>query len=165
MTEIQPSDLRVRIITSARRKKTVSARIVGESDLPSEVTQVVGTDRHSQLHAFITAMIDASAGAGAIGLDTTHAQALADFRAFNYDRIYLRPDAKVQAKNVIALLQQLTEWLAHHPQHIGDGLTPTSASEATAQAVRYVSGMTDRFALTMAVEHLGWDPQALPRGV
>jgi hypothetical protein len=32
-------------------------------------------------------------------------------------------------------------------------------------AVRWVSGMTDRFALGLAVEKLGWDPAALPRGV
>jgi len=31
--------------------------------------------------------------------------------------------------------------------------------------VRYVSGMTDRFAYRLAVERLGWDPAALPRGV
>ena len=31
--------------------------------------------------------------------------------------------------------------------------------------VRYVSGMTDRYALASGVELLGWRPDALPRGV
>ena len=38
-------------------------------------------------------------------------------------------------------------------------------AEAAALAVQYVSGMTDRFALGLGVELLGWRPEALPRGV
>ena len=36
-------------------------------------------------------------------------------------------------------------------------------SEALAAAVLHVSGMTDRYALRMAEQHLGWDPAKLPR--
>ncbi len=144
----------------------VSAGIVGPADLPPEVTEVVGNDRRSQLHRFITAMVDSSADCGAIGLAQTEADALASFRAFNYDRIYLRPEARAQAASVIQLLQQLTEWLVTNPTRIGDGSPhdPGSA-EATADAVHYVSGMTDRFALGLAVAHLGWPVDKLPRGV
>ena len=144
----------------------VAASIVTEDDLPTEVLDTVGGDRRSQLHGFITAMVDSSAFAGAIGLDPTTAEALAAFRAFNFDRIYLRPDARVQAASVIKLLQQLTEWLIEHPACIGTGVAPsTPQNDITAHAVQYVSGMTDRFALNLAVEHLGWEPNTLPRGV
>jgi len=37
--------------------------------------------------------------------------------------------------------------------------------ETAAVAVRYVSGMTDRYALGLGVELLGWRPEHLPRGV
>lgn len=142
----------------------VDAQIVGELDLPETVTGVVGSDRRTQLHGFITSMIDASATAGAIGLDRSTADALAAFRQFNYDRIYLRPEAREQAATVIDLLQQLTEWLILHPAHIGDLVVPGAETDAiTAAAVRYVSGMTDRFALNLAVEHLGWARDKLPR--
>ena len=33
------------------------------------------------------------------------------------------------------------------------------------EAVTYVAGMTDRFAFTQAVAHLGWDPASLPAGL
>ena len=36
--------------------------------------------------------------------------------------------------------------------------------EAAAVAVRYVSGMTDRYALGLGVELLGWRPEDLPAG-
>jgi dGTPase len=31
--------------------------------------------------------------------------------------------------------------------------------------VRYVSGMTDRYAFRTAVSTLGWDPARLPQGI
>jgi len=44
------------------------------------------------------------------------------------------------------------------------GLVPGSP-ETAAVVVRYVSGMTDRYALGLGVELLGWRPDDLPRGV
>jgi dGTP triphosphohydrolase len=37
--------------------------------------------------------------------------------------------------------------------------------DTAAIAVRYVSGMTDRYALALGVELLGWRLDALPSGV
>ena len=39
------------------------------------------------------------------------------------------------------------------------------AVETAAVVVRYVSGMTDRYALGLGVELLGWRSEHLPRGV
>jgi hypothetical protein len=48
----------------------------------------------------------------------------------------------------------------------GDAVAPPAgSSEAAALAVHYVSGMTDRFALALGVDLLGWRPDDLPRGV
>jgi hypothetical protein len=48
----------------------------------------------------------------------------------------------------------------------GEVVAPTRGSpEAAALAVRYVSGMTDRYALGLGVDLLGWRPEDLPRGV
>ncbi|MGH9183674.1 MAG: HD domain-containing protein [Acidimicrobiales bacterium] len=144
----------------------VDAGIVAPEDLPAEVVAVVGVHRSGQLGAFISAMLETIAETGTIALRPPEAGALAAFRAFNYERIYLRPEAIDQARRVIALLRSLTQWFVDHPAAIGDGGgTPAPGSEgAVADAVRYVSGMTDRFALALAVERLGWDPAALPRG-
>lgn len=145
----------------------VDAGVVAPADLPTEVAEVVGSDRRTQLHRFITAMIESAAATGAVVLRAPEAEALAAFRAFNYERIYLRPAAVDQAQRVQDLLRSLTEWFIAEPGTIGDaevGLVPGSA-EAAAAAVRYVSGMTDRFALGLAAERLGWAPERLPTGV
>jgi dGTPase len=140
----------------------VRAGIVGVEELPAEVADVVGVRRSAQLHAFITAVVEAVAATGTVGMRQTEAEALAAFRAFNFERIYLRPESVRQAEAVIELLRALTEWYAAHPAAIRD---PDAHLDPTAAAVRYVSGMTDRFALRAAVDLLGWDPAKLPRAV
>ncbi len=142
----------------------VAAGIVRTSDLPNEVRDVVGADRRTQLHRFITTMVDTIAESGCVGLRKAEADALDAFRAFNYERIYLRPEAREQAERVIGLLRSLTSWFVEHPDETGDGPLQPGSDEAVAAAVRYVSGMTDRFAFRLAVERLGWEPAALPRG-
>lgn len=143
----------------------VDAGIVAEADLPAAVRDVVGADRRSQLHGFITGMVETIAETGVVALRAAEAEALAAFRAFNYERIYLRPEAVEQADRAARLINALADFYVHAPSQMpdGGGLVPGSPG-ATAAAVRYVSGMTDRFANRAAVDLLGWDERALPRG-
>jgi dGTPase len=140
----------------------VAAGVVTLDELPAAVAEVVGRERRVQLGAFVTALLDTIAETGAIALRQPEAEALATFRAFNYERIYLRPESAEQARRVVSLLRALTHHVAEHPREAQ--LVPGS-DEAVAEAVRYVSGMTDRFALDLAVERLGWSRDALPRGI
>ena len=139
----------------------VRAGIVSVGDLPAEVADVVGVRRSHQLNAFITAVLDTIAATGRVGMRPAEARALDAFRAFNFERIYLRPEAVAQADRVIELLRALVEWFTVHP--VEDAAA--GSGEAVTAAVRHVSGMTDRYALSLAVDHLGWDPAKLPRGV
>ncbi|QXC62716.1 HD domain-containing protein [Aquihabitans sp. G128] len=142
----------------------IDAGLVTTAELPSAVTEVVGADRRSQLHGFITAMVDTIGATGVVGLRGPEAEALAAFRAFNYERIYLRPAAVEQAERAARLISSLAEYYLTHPSRLPDGRGLVSGSpEATAAAVRYVSGMTDRFAQRAALDLLGWDERALPR--
>src|SRR5687767_4550046 len=75
----------------------VDAGIVSVADLPAAVADVVGTGRSAQLGAFVSAMLDTIADTGVVALRSPESDALAAFRAFNYERIYLRPDALEQA--------------------------------------------------------------------
>jgi dGTPase len=42
---------------------------------------------------------------------------------------------------------------------------PAQSNAAVRAAVTYVAGMTDRYAFDMAVRHLDWPPERLPRGI
>ncbi|MCB0976114.1 MAG: HD domain-containing protein [Acidimicrobiales bacterium] len=143
----------------------VDAGIVRPADLPAEVRETVGGDRRSQLHAFITAMVETIAETGVVALRSPEADALDAFRAFNYERIYLRPQSVEQADRAARLIAGLAEFYLQAPAHMPHGadLVPGTPA-AVAAAVRYVSGMTDRFANRAAVELLGWDERELPSG-
>jgi dGTPase len=149
----------------------VRAGILEPADLPASVRDVVGARSSGQIGAFMQAVLDAVDLTGAVGMTEPAAGALADFRAFNFERIYLRPAARRQAARVVRLLGDLVEHFADAPRRIpmvrdGEVPAPVAGSpEAAALAVHHVSGMTDRYALGLGVELLGWPPDDLPRGV
>ncbi len=119
-----------------------------------------GARRGSQLGAFINAIIDTVCETGVVGMDAHHAEALAAFRAFNYERIYLRDASREQADRVVAMLRSLVEHYVTHPELVGD-----QPGEPLERAVAYVAGMTDRFACRRAVALLDWPEERLPTGI
>ncbi|MHB8438283.1 MAG: HD domain-containing protein [Acidimicrobiales bacterium] len=147
----------------------VSAGIVTPEQLPEPVRALCGATRPSQLGAFISAVVDKVTNAGVVGMAEGPADALAAFRRCNYERVYLRPTSLAQAEAVVALLRSLVEHFADHPGRIPavaeSGGLPRGTSDALHAAVEYVAGMTDRFAVSLALTELGWDPRRLPRAV
>ena len=65
--------------------------IVAASMLPDLVADRCGRTRSSQLKSFIRAMVQAAADSGRVGMTAPLAEALAEFRRFNYTEVYLRP--------------------------------------------------------------------------
>jgi dGTPase len=140
--------------------------IVRIDDLDPLVLDRCGSSRRTQLAAFIGAMIDTTESTGRIGMTTDHAQALARFRAFNYERIYMRPDSREQAARVIEMLRGLVEYLAADATRLPARLLTDDSEESVSRAaVEWVAGMTDRYARRVAGEWLGIAPAALPRGI
>jgi dGTPase len=149
----------------------VSANIVAPDQLPGIVVERCGTRRGEQLGAFIDAMVATVLATGVIGMDADYAEALAAFREFNYERIYLRDESVSQGKAVVEVLRALVEHYAAHPGEVPERLDARGGAQhahdgdAVFEAVRYVAGMTDRFAFRTAVALLGFDPDRLPKGV
>jgi dGTPase len=140
----------------------VDARVVDADSLPAIVRDRCGITRRQQLGTFIYGMIDAAAEAGRVGMLAPQAEALAEFRRFNYERIYLRPESQAQARAVVDLLRALVEHYAATPELLPDD---AASDDPLRDAVAYVGGMTDRFACRQANTLLGWPLERLPRGV
>ncbi len=140
----------------------IHAGIVVEDDLPDVVREVVGTSRRQQLATFLNAVITTTMDTGVVGMDKRTAEALAELRRFNYERIYTRPESTSQSFAVVRVLTGLVEYYLEHP-----GAMPPEyrTPEAVRGVVTYVGGMTDRFAFEQAQRLLGWDPAELPAGI
>ena len=151
----------------------VLAGIVAPHQLPTAVRSLCGERRSAQLGAFIAAVVSASLRTGQVGMEEAAAEALAAFRACNYEHIYLRDASLRQGEAVVSVLRALVEHFSDRPHLVTERATPSSAEsdvvagseEALRAAVTYVAGMTDRFAFRQAVALLGWDPAKLPTGV
>jgi dGTPase len=147
------------------------AGIVSADELPVDVAEAAGRSQSDQLDFFVNALVSSSIRAGAVGMDADAVSVLDTFRAFNYERIYLRPASIEQAARVKNLLTALVEHFVDAPGSIPDVRSgaverPASGSkEACFEAVRYVASMTDRYAFGLAVELLDWPLSLLPRGV
>ena len=72
------------------------------------------------------------------------ADALAEFRAANYDRVYMRPASLAQASVVIAMLRALVEHFTDRPHGISSARSrpgvAAGSDEAMRAAVTYVAG-------------------------
>jgi dGTPase len=144
----------------------VTAGVVRTEELPAEIRDFCGTSRRTQLAGFINAMIEATERTGQIGMSEQAAAALASFRAFNYERIYLRPESRNQAERVVRVLQALVEHLCQTPSRLPARLLLDDSDSALRHAsVAWVAGMTDRYAITAAHEWLGWETDRLPAGI
>ncbi len=140
----------------------IHAGIVVADDLPDVVREVAGTTRRQQLATFLNAVIATTMDTGVVGMDKRTAEALAELRRFNYERIYTRAESTSQSRVVVKVLTGLVEYYLQHP-----GAMPPEyrTPEAVRGVVTYVGGMTDRFAFEQAQRLLGWDPAQLPAGI
>jgi dGTPase len=144
----------------------IHAGIVSPDDLPAEIIEVCGPTRREQLNTLVKAVIRAVAEYGEVGMAPAEAGALAALRTFNYERIYVRPASLAQSRAVIEVLRALVEYYSEHPELIPDELEVRPRSNAAVRAaVAYVAGMTDRYAFDLAVQHLNWPWERLPRGI
>jgi dGTPase len=144
----------------------VHADFVDTAELPGEVVEMCGTRRSEQLQAFINDAVSTTESTGLIGLSEPMADALAELRRFNYERIYLRPASRAQGRLVVEMLCALVDHYLAHP----DCLPPAPSAglleaDPLYRAVGYVDGMTDRFACQQAEILLGWPAHRLPRGL
>jgi dGTPase len=147
-----------------------SAGIVDAGDLPAEVAAVAGLTRSAQLRTFVAALVRTIEDTGLVGMDQRTASALSTLREFNYRRIYTRPESTAQSDAVIAVLQALVRFFVDKPDEMPGRPEPDQIADldepgATRLAVSYVAGMTDRYALELAVRLLGWPRHRLPRGI
>ncbi|HEX3002719.1 MAG TPA: HD domain-containing protein [Angustibacter sp.] len=151
----------------------VHAGIVTLDDLPDDVAAVCGRTRREQLGTFVSELVRCTTETGVIGMSSDLAQALAALRAFNYERIYTRPEALAQSAAVVEVLRALVDFYVSRPHALPEDFRPEALGlQALADddarvraAVTYVGGMTDRYAFRTAVELLGWPAERLPVGI
>jgi dGTPase len=119
--------------------------ILAEGDLPRGEIELLGTSGAERIDTLVHDLVDASASAGDIRQSDEIGEAMLSLRAFMFDRVYLGPQVLPEHRRADAVVAAVFDRLVAQPERL-----PAGEGELADRITDYVSGMTDRFALTYA---------------
>jgi dGTPase len=130
----------------------VRAGVLRVTDLPARARAAFGDPGSQMVGAMIDAVVEGSLSegntAGAVVMAPEQLAAMHELRTFMFERVYASETAAGQKQLAIDVTRRLVDHHLAHPELIPASYRDTEADPVT-QVVDYVSGMTDRFALTM----------------
>ena len=136
------------------------------SDLPPDVTRILGDTNGTMVYTMVTDMIHHSFGRNAIAYSDEVSWAIRTLKAFNLERIYRNPKAKQHIPNIRDLFRILFDTFLEDLEkdngasaiHTGflarmdeDYLTGTPHA---AKVRDFIAGMTDRYFIDQCPENL-----------
>jgi dGTPase len=83
--------------------------LVSRADLPRGVAEVLGASNGSIVYRLVQDLVAHSVGRDLVGFSPPVAQAHAELKAFNYQRIYLHPSIKTEHGKIRAMFHRLFE--------------------------------------------------------
>ncbi|MEO5634527.1 deoxyguanosinetriphosphate triphosphohydrolase [Gaiella sp.] len=117
--------------------------ILRESDLPRDEIELLGATGTDRIDRLVHDVVDASEQAGTIEQSPEIGEAMLSLRAFMFEHVYLGPQVGPEHERARNVVQAIFVQLVDDPELLppGDGDTPERITD-------YISGMTDRFALS-----------------
>ena len=141
----------------------VRAGVLQVGDLPARARAVFGDPGSRMVGAMIDAVVAGSlADGGVVVMAPEPLEAMHELRAFMFQRVYASETAAGQKQLAIDVTRRLVDHHLAHPGLIPATYRDTSADPVT-QVVDYVSGMTDRYALSTHDRLFGADASARMR--
>lgn len=126
----------------------IRAGVFAESDIPAEVTDVLGATRNERFNTMIGSIIDNSEADIVMADDVW--EAFDRLHTFMFDRLYLNPIAKNEEKKVDAFVSRLFAHYIEKPETLPPEFRAISEKEGAPRAAcDYIAGMTDTFAIQM----------------
>lgn len=124
----------------------VRAGVITHADLPDLPCRTFGEPGSGWIGRMITAVVEGTLQAGEVAMDPPVAEAMDVLRDFMFERVYLRPEVEDQRRQAIRVIGDLVDHYLERPADIPETYRHAEADTIT-QAIDYVAGMTDRYAL------------------
>jgi len=125
----------------------IRAGILHYDDIPRSVTKVLGSTHSQRINTLVCDAINTSRDAGKFTLSPMVEKALADLRAFMFERVYRNPVAKGEESRAKDMLMRLYEYYYNHPEAVPEDFQPQMSFEGMERTVcDYIAGMTDHYA-------------------
>jgi dGTPase len=124
----------------------IRAGVLSRDAFPEHAIERFGEPGKEWINAMITAVIDESLRTGAVRMDPSTLAVMIELRDFMFANVYQSAEQLRQQRRAISVIRDLMDWHLEHPDEIPDSFRQDEATTQT-QAVDYIAGMTDRFAL------------------
>ena len=111
--------------------------LLSENDLPRAEIAVLGASGSERIDRLVHDIVETSEGVDDVHQSGEVGEAMLSLRAFMFERVYLGPQAAPEHERADAVVRRIFDHLIERGDDVDD-------------AVDYVSGMTDRFALEYA---------------
>ena len=122
------------------------AGMLRESDLPAESCERLGSSSSERIETMVHDVVSMSSRSGDILMSEGVWGAMMSLRAFLFERLYSRGDAKWEEPKAYAMLVDLFEYFADHPDEVPAEYR-LHDDPLDVQVADFVSGMTDRYAI------------------
>lgn len=122
------------------------AGMLRESDLPAESCERLGSSSSERIETMVHDVVSMSSRGGDILMSEGVWGAMMSLRAFLFERLYSRGDAKWEEPKAYAMLVDLFEYFAAHPDEVPAEYR-LHDDPLDVQVADFVSGMTDRYAI------------------
>jgi dGTPase len=119
--------------------------ILSDADLPHAEIELLGATGSERIDTLVHDLVDTSERAGDIRQSDEIGEAMLSLRAFMFDRVYLGPQVLPEHRRADSAVQAIFARLVDDP-----ALLPDGEGDVADRITDYISGMTDRFALTYA---------------
>ena len=119
------------------------AGMLRESDLPAESCERLGSSSSERIETMVHDVVSMSSRSGDILMSEGVWGAMMSLRAFLFERLYSRGDAKWEEPKAYAMLVDLFEYFAAHPDEVPAEYR-LHDDPLDVQVADFVSGMTDR---------------------
>lgn len=128
--------------------------ILKESDVPKEITEVIGDTLGKRLDHFIHDLVTNSTGVDDICMSEPVEKALQQLRRFLFENLYTNPIAKGEEKKAEILIQTLYDYYGKHIELLPRDYRMLMDRGEPREKVLcdYIGAMTDRFAIAQYEE-------------
>ena len=139
----------------------IRAGILSASDIPREISVVLGETHGQRIDTLVWDMIQTSREAEAIYLSPKVEQALDELRTFMFENVYRNPVAKGEESKAKVMLKKMFEYYVGHPEALPEDFHPQMSFDGMERTVcDYIAGMTDHYAVDKYTEIFipaGWN--------
>ena len=122
----------------------IRAGVIDAEDLPPAPIEILGDSGSRRIDVLVHDLVEQSEAAGEIVQGEAVGEAMAQLRAFMFERVYLGPEATREHAKIDGVVRALFAHYCAHPDEI-PGSIP--AGDLSRRVTDYLAGMTDRYCI------------------